>query len=154
MGQNALMNKSCSVCFEIKEIESFYNSSSSKDGKSYRCKSCDNAARRKWRTRNATRAKRSARERQLRYKYQLTTDAYNDLLKSQDNKCAICLCEQNSSAYGVNISEHFAIDHDHRTGKVRGLLCNTCNRALGMFKDDVGTVSRALNYLSNYQETH
>ncbi len=66
----------------------------------------------------------------------------------QDNKCAICkkTVEENK--------RNLAVDHNHITGKIRGLLCNTCNSALGMFKGDLGTdlLEKAINYLNVFNK--
>jgi len=64
----------------------------------------------------------------LKHKYGLTADAYLDLLDRQHHKCAICGKPQTS------IKRRLAVDHDHKTGKVRGLLCFRCNTALGAYE--------------------
>lgn len=69
---------------------------------------------------------------------------YGALLSSQDNKCAIC---QKSV---LEYKKRFCIDHDHETGKTRGLLCHSCNLALGNFKDSVNSLKRAVKYLEYY----
>ena len=79
----------------------------------------------------------------LKNTYGISLDEYNDILKSQKNVCAICKNEQ--SKY-KNKSD-LCIDHNHKTNKVRGLLCHACNRALGMLKDDVKVLENAINYL-------
>lgn len=70
--------------------------------------------------------------------YGLTEQQFNALLKSQDYKCKICRKPQN---------DEINVDHCHRTGKVRGLLCNKCNAGLGQFSDDVATIKSAIDYL-------
>lgn len=67
---------------------------------------------------------------------------YDRLFSLQKGKCAICMQPQNSSR-----NKALAVDHDHTTGKVRGLLCDTCNRALGLFKDDIFILSMSIEYL-------
>ena len=89
-----------------------------------------------------------ARRRQLKFRYGLTLDQYQDLLNAQNSKCAICECTIDSK----RVKTSFAVDHNHITGKIRGLLCNQCNRALGMFDDSVNVLRKALNYLE--RETH
>lgn len=71
----------------------------------------------------------------------MTHEYYDELLKSQDNKCAICKTHQQ------DLKRTLSVDHDHNTGKVRGLLCDNCNRALGYFKDDTSILEVAKNYL-------
>ena len=62
-------------------------------------------------------------------------------MSKQNNCCAICGKSQN------NENRRFAIDHCHKTGKIRGLLCYTCNNGLGSFKDNVIFLLNAINYL-------
>lgn len=71
----------------------------------------------------------------------ITEDQYNNFLKSQNNLCAIC--------QGTNeeASKDWAIDHCHDTGKVRGLLCQSCNVMLGFSKDNINTLQKAIEYL-------
>ena len=69
----------------------------------------------------------------------LTRHEYEEMLQSQDNACAIC----HKPAQGA-----LAIDHDHSTGVVRGLLCSICNGHLGFIKDDPAMIARILEYLS------
>lgn len=73
-------------------------------------------------------------------RFGITLEQYNDILKRQGGVCAIC--NEKDLHYG-----NLAVDHNHSTNKVRGLLCHLCNRALGMFKDDSYRLEKALNYL-------
>jgi fructose-1,6-bisphosphatase len=77
------------------------------------------------------------RRNHLKFYYNLTIDQFNDLMSKQEGKCAIC------NIMMVRLS----VDHDHVTGKVRGLLCPTCNRAIGMFKDNPLIMRSAANYI-------
>lgn len=138
--------KTCSVCKNVKPIDAFYNYKATKDGKSYRCKTCDDTARLKWSTNNPEKARSSARGRSLKHKYGIDLVWYAEQLKNQNNSCAICGTEENKvgGRYG---SLSFAVDHCHSTGYIRGLLCNPCNRALGLFKDSLDIVNKAFKYL-------
>jgi len=73
----------------------------------------------------------------------ITLDEYNKLLTKQNECCAICKIHQNE----LNIA--LAVDHDHKTGKIRGLLCTSCNNGLGRFKDNKDLLSEAIKYLRN-----
>lgn len=139
--------KKCSVCKLEKDFSEFYNYKAKKDGKSYRCKSCDDSARKKWASANPLKAKQSARERQLKHKYGIDFEEYSRLLKEQDGCCAICKEDRNRTSGDNPEKWNYAVDHDHSTGKVRGLLCNQCNRGLGMFKDEPELLEKALQYL-------
>lgn len=84
------------------------------------------------------------REAQLKCKFGIDLDEYTDLLIKQDNKCAIC----KSDDTGRIDHKYFHVDHDHKTGNVRGLLCSKCNSAIGLLNDDVGILKNAINYLN------
>ena len=73
----------------------------------------------------------------------LTLDDYNQMLESQNYRCAICGDEGNQE----NRFRKLSIDHDHKNGKVRGLLCSHCNFMLGQAKDDVEILQNAILYL-------
>ena len=146
--------KTCTVCKTEKTLDNFYNYKASKDGKAYRCKSCDDLARKKWIKNNPEKSQRSTRGRNLKVKYGITIEDYEKLLKDQDGKCACCGAEENTSLYGLNKTLSFAVDHCHKTNKVRGLLCNQCNRAIGMLGDTKEGVLKALEYLEKAEKTH
>jgi hypothetical protein len=79
-----------------------------------------------------------------------TPEQYQALLEKQDGRCAICgVAEGHRSCHGTKC--RLAIDHDHRTGATRGLLCNNCNRGLGRFKDSIAILESALRYLKREQ---
>ena len=78
--------------------------------------------------------------------YKMSEEDYNEMLKSQDNLCIICRKE-----WGGKGIPH--IDHDHKTGKVRGLLCQKCNQGLGMFCDDPNLLQCAAGYLLDKSNT-
>lgn len=137
-------HKNCCVCNERKHFSEFYNLVNKNDGKSYRCKTCDSVARASWYEKHPERSKASARARSLKFKYGLTIEEYTQLSEKQNHKCAICGCDENSS----KVHGNFAVDHCHHTNEVRGLLCNQCNRAIGMLDDDPLTVFKAYQYLS------
>lgn len=75
-------------------------------------------------------------------KYGLTVEDRNILVQNQNGRCKICeIAEEESGPKGL------VVDHDHATNKVRGLLCNACNIALGFFKDNVSILQNAIKYL-------
>jgi hypothetical protein len=81
--------------------------------------------------------------RRVLYKYGLTVNDFANILKKQNNSCDICKVD----FFELTNIEMVCIDHCHKTGKVRGLLCSTCNSGLGMFKDDENNLINAINYL-------
>lgn len=83
---------------------------------------------------------------QLKNKFGITVHEYNQLLEKQNNQCAIC------KRYQYEFSKLFAVDHCHQTGKIRGLLCHSCNTALGHFQDKLEILDSAVNYLIQFQK--
>lgn len=75
----------------------------------------------------------------LKYNYGISVKEYDLMFEKQGGCCAIC--------GKPSIERALSTDHDHETGKVRGLLCRNCNLALGHFKDDVSLMKRAIEYL-------
>jgi prolyl oligopeptidase PreP (S9A serine peptidase family) len=73
----------------------------------------------------------------LKYEYGITLDQYNEMFKEQEGKCAICQRHQNK------LTRTLCVDHDHKTNKVRALLCLTCNT-------DVSVVENRLEEMTNY----
>ena len=71
--------------------------------------------------------------------------SYSELLKTQFGKCAICGVDE--SDYRKESGKKFAIDHDHKTLKVRGLLCCKCNRGIGYLQDSIKNLESAIKYL-------
>lgn len=72
-----------------------------------------------------------------------TSEYYNDVGAAQGWRCAVCGTPRGTVA--------FSADHDHATGQTRGLLCNTCNTGLGMFRDNPELLARAIGYLEAYR---
>lgn len=141
--------KVCSTCKQEKSLLDFYKASKSKDGLSYRCKGCDLLARSKWQENNRERSKESQRRRNLKHRYGIDYSEYEDLLKKQKHKCAICNIGENDSSYSKYTRPSFCVDHCHATKKVRGLLCNNCNRGIGLLKENVNTLQEAIRYLND-----
>jgi hypothetical protein len=139
--------KVCSRCKTIKPLECFSRSKREKDGLQYKCKTCVNSYTRK----NGDKKKLQDRERYRNNKdawrdwsfkkyYGISLIDYNVMLKKQNGTCAICSkkCPSN---------RRLAIDHSHKTGIVRGLLCIHCNQAIGHMKDDPSLLIKAIEYL-------
>ena len=80
----------------------------------------------------------------LKRMYGLTKDDYDRLLEAQNNGCAIC-------GNPCDIHKKLSADHDHQTGRVRGLLCHRCNTGLGCFRDDPNRLLKAVEYLMREQ---
>lgn len=145
--------KLCKRCGATKSLEDFHKDKKSKDGRCFYCKECNKSKTRAYyagldKTAEKARGKSRAengdyRNYQYLKKYGITLDEYNSLLEKQGGKCAICGITREE----CNDKRALPVDHDHETGHVRGILCHSCNRALGLFKDSPDVTAKATEYL-------
>lgn len=156
--------KRCTNCLIWKSETVFYNSRNGIFGKTSQCKVCTNSRNIKnYLTRKAGQpikpatafskyvgspdklnynckdCKQDHRKTYLKRSYNLSVEEYIDLCEKQNNACYICNC----------IPKTLAVDHCHKTGKIRHLLCRECNAGLGMFKDNIANLKAAVNYLES-----
>lgn len=112
-----------------------------------------NARQREWRKANYDPVKQRVRYEKNRVyranadmvrKYGITLEDYNRMLEAQGGHCAICP--------RVPGTKRLPVDHNHDTGAVRGILCDRCNRAIGLLGDSTDLLESALNYLRNSDE--
>lgn len=120
----------CSVCKKDKEIADF--SPSSLKDKYGKCKECSSLL-----------SKKSF----ILSKYKLNSDDYSALIKEQNNVCKICGKQESGVFRGKQ--KRLSVDHNHITGKIRGLLCSSCNVGLGVFKDSPDLLRKAIKYLDD-----
>lgn len=128
-----------------KPLDEYYTHKRTKDGKGSWCKQClitKTAEKRKdpvqkelW--------KEYGRRSTLKHRYGITVDEYDKMMEYQQG-CAICGATE---CGGRGPNSRLAVDHDHETGKVRGLLCTNCNNGLGRFKDSPELLQKAITYL-------
>lgn len=153
--------KTCSVCKVNKPLDQYQKDKKRAkfDGLMNKCKSCRSEYRRKpenkakdkalfnrWRSRPEVKEYLKLRERRRNLrKFGLTIEEWEAKLLEQDGRCAICQCLPEDS------KRRFAVDHDHKTGKVRDILCHLCNTALGAFKDDQRIIALAIKYLNKHK---
>ncbi len=130
--------KYCPQCKSDLPVEDFGNNRSSYDGLTAYCRPCHTRQGRESRAKNWG----SSRHYHLMHRYGISAEDADNLLVEQGGVCAIC---QKVPKQELRIPWH--VDHDHETGKVRGILCHSCNTALGNFNDDPEILGRALNYL-------
>lgn len=153
----AVLTKRCLDCGETKPWSEFYIQARSGRPRS-RCKPCLLAYNRERRNpeNHAPRESGWARKRQadptwerretLRRKYNITPEKYAELYTLQGGLCAICLEPETITVRSRN-PWTLAVDHDHATGRVRGLLCNRCNLLLGKVHDESKILRAAIKYL-------
>lgn len=120
-----LIAKVCGICQQVRDLNEFTTNRTCRDGRSRRCKVCDNEARQ-----NA----------HLVRKYGITLGDKKRMIEEQNGVCPICLDPLGDFFDSV-------VDHDHSTGKVRQILCRQCNAALGSLQDDPDIMRRAAEYV-------
>ena len=86
----------------------------------------------------------------LKYEYGISTEIYENLIKLQDNKCAICNKDEVRKFKTRNTTVRLAVDHCHKTGKIRELLCSKCNAALGAVGDSIDILEKMISYLKKH----
>lgn len=124
--------KQCTSCNKLKLRIDFHKDHRKIDGLEGRCKSCGNTR---------------SHEMHLKRQYDLPIATYEEILLSQASRCAICGTSYPGSHSNPKI-KRFAVDHDHKASRVRGLLCSYCNTGLGQFKDNISFLRKAIEYLS------
>lgn len=146
--------KTCSKCSIKKSKGKFYKDGRLKDGVKSYCKTCSDkyhkhyvgtprgkeAQKKYWTT---PKGKESRRNCKLKGTYGITIEEYDNIFKDQGEGCAICGISKPGGGKG-----RFRVDHDHITGKIRGLLCDKCNIGLGCFNDKTEILTKAIQYLS------
>lgn len=140
-----MLTKICTGCKEEKELDEFSIHPGGKHGRHSRCKECRvKYESGRWRSLSEDKKKvKNDSRRQNDRKYfletlDMTLDQFKSLVLSVEGKCQIC---------GEFVGESLCIDHDHRTGKFRGLLCRACNFGIGQLKDDPTILDSASRYL-------
>ena len=114
------------------------------------CKPCNSEQGKEWRTQNKHKQREYAEKRGkwwLESRYGIDEVEWKRMFDAQLGRCAICGSKDPKGNHGV-----FHVDHCHTTGKVRGLLCDTCNRGLGMFYDNTNILKSAIEYLGEQRE--
>lgn len=158
------MKRLCAKCKIPKELnaDNFSRDKYDKTGFTYQCKVCRAVKQKEWVLKNPHKAKEandknkvkrkefydspegilSSRRAHLKRNFNLTLDEYNSMLDSQNGKCMIC-----GGTEMNNKNKVLCVDHDHKTGKIRGLLCGLCNSGLGKFRDNKQFLENAIKYL-------
>ena len=124
--------KYCRACQTEQPVESFGRNRSAGDGLTAYCKPCHNAKGKE----TVARLYGSTREYHLRRRYGITSADVEAMIEAQGGTCAVC----------PGKPEH--VDHDHKTGRVRGILCFNCNQALGNVRHDRTVLRGLISYLS------
>ena len=145
----AQLTKVCSKCKEKKLVAKFYSDKSHKDGLSTECKTCRKLRAKKRRA--SEQGSKLIRESKLKDKYGITLDEYDKLFEEQKGVCAICK-QLETKKHVTGAIYRLSVDHNHKNGIIRGLLCKRCNIILGQFEVDskgVELLQTAILYVRN-----
>lgn len=110
------------------------------DGLQSYCKPCIFAYRKQWAVENRDKIRAKYHQHDLKKNFGISVEQYDEMLIRQNGVCAICKTPCKSG-------RRLAVDHDHKTGQVRSLLCSNCNRGLGCFQDNPDLLREAAQYL-------
>jgi len=142
---NPILKKCTGPCGRMLDatFDYFYHSGITKDGLYYKCKKCVNDFRRENYSKKDNSKQR--RKQKLRKKYGITIEQYDCMFAKQNGLCAVC--KQPETAKQKGKIRALAVDHCHSTGMVRGLLCKTCNTALGNMKENPDLIRALADYV-------
>lgn len=132
--------KVCNRCNTEKPLTDFVKRNNRGNGTQAYCKVCHNS---NMRSQNRTDYMRNY---DLQKTYGIDVTEYQRLLLLQDGKCAIC--DKTAEEKMKGKKKYLCVDHCHTTGNIRGLLCDPCNRAIGLLQDSKESLAKAINYLS------
>jgi Autographiviridae endonuclease VII len=107
------------------------------------CVTCYNEHQREWKNNNPDSRKRSVRKNVIKNSYGLSEFEYHKLIELHQNACTICRKPE------IIVGKSLAVDHNHETGEVRGLLCHKCNVALGMLNENEDLIWNMMEYLKH-----
>lgn len=137
--------KECTICGKVKSLTEFHKRPETKDGRRSDCKQCfRERSKKNWDSKSKEEKQYLHTKLRLKHQYGLTIDQFKELEAKQDNKCYICGIEG-----GYN-NKPLYVDHCHKSGVVRKLLCQHCNSGLGMFKDNPELLTKAVDYLKEH----
>jgi len=137
-GNDWLKEKVCKKCGKLKPRSDFIGKQ--KLGRPYHlCMECRAKHSKEWREKYPERYREAKRKHNLKRIYGITIQEYDKILKKQKGRCAICGKKPGKI--------RLAVDHCHRTGKIRGLLCNSCNLGIGKLGDTIEKLKKAIDYL-------
>lgn len=147
---HAVSEKTCTKCAVTKPLTDFYYSANGKAAKNKihksACKECVKASARKWVQDNPEHHARTRYAYELARTYGITIEEYEALISKQGNGCAICGSVE-TKVHASGTVFRFSVDHCHESGKIRGILCMTCNRGIGLFRDNAQLLRKAADYL-------
>ena len=138
-----MKKKQCTKCKEWKQETEFFKDKQKSSGYRPDCKTCNTKRSTKWQIENKD--KRASI--QLKHQFGIKLDDYNKMLEKQNSKCAICTKDI------TEFKTRFHVDHCHKTGNIRALLCVNCNHGLGAFMDNEELLTKAKDYLNGFKNS-
>jgi hypothetical protein len=149
-------SRECGTCHQIKPYDRFSPRGRRGDTMVYKstCKECSASRARAWARENAEQHRNTRHARELRETYGISPDDYNEMLSTQGGVCAICGKAETRTHGRTGTEFRLAVDHDHETGRVRGLLCQGCNRGIGLLGDNVERLRKAADYVERGRGYH
>ena len=157
-GIGVKLTKKCSMCQTEKPLDSFCKHKAKHDGLNNNCKACV----KEYTSKNKEQVKKyksdyyfanrekcieKHRRNYLKRKYNVTVEWYDEQLKKQNGQCMIC-----GTTEGGGISSTLHVDHNHETGQIRGLLCRPCNTGIGLFKEKIDLLEKAIQYVNKFKQ--
>lgn len=140
-----MITKTCKRCGEEKPDSDFYKQNTRAGVREAWCSKCKKSANRQYRKEHPEKTSTSSRRRRyLKKTYGLTVEEHKTLFDRQNGVCAICRQSPKN--------EKLHIDHCHNSGKIRSLLCGSCNRGLGLFQENTHILKQAIDYIGKFSE--
>ena len=130
----------CRICHVTQPVTEFYLQRRSGTWRVRHCKTCDKKRVKAWNEQNRPRRRAAGRRYLYKKTYGISAAEKDRMEREQNGLCAIC-----RQTCGMRTA--LSVDHDHRSGAIRGLLCHRCNLALGLFREDANLLRQALEYL-------
>jgi hypothetical protein len=140
--------KLCPKCNLVLPLKTFHKAKRQKNGYQLWCKNClrKNTNKRYWNG-SMDKIKLSVRKTQLKRNYGISLCDYNLMLLNQNFGCKICGKPETQRSNPNGAVDSLRVDHCHKTGMIRGLLCSKCNFGISQFNDDTRLLLEAINYL-------
>ncbi len=155
-------SKRCYKCESVKPRTAFHRCKTNPDGLQYHCKECANGFaneywarkgkefRKKYNEKYKGKMKVSRRKSNFKRQYGISPEIYLAMFAAQGNCCSICKGTESRTRWKSEFAFH--VDHCHKTGKVRGIICSKCNVGLGISGDTLESVLRMVEYLRRAEE--
>jgi len=142
-----MSTKPCSMCKEVKSVDEFDPDPRYKSGYKSQCRTC-----------KYTSVQRSRLNGHLKLRYGVTVEDWDKRLEEQGGVCAICglqetrITRPNAKKYLNGESPRLSMDHSHKTGLARGLLCYKCNIGIGHLQESIANLEAAIEYLKKWDK--